>query len=33
MSLDRSEVAKIAHLARLEVTGGELDAVAVSACW
>jgi aspartyl-tRNA(Asn)/glutamyl-tRNA(Gln) amidotransferase subunit C len=28
MSLDRSEVAKIAHLARLEVTGGELDAVA-----
>ena len=28
MSLDRSEVAKIAHLARLEVTGGELDTVA-----
>ena len=26
MSLDRSEVAKIAHLARLEVTGAELDA-------
>ncbi len=28
MSLDRSEVAKIAYLARLEVTSGELDAVA-----